>query len=86
MNKGTLYSNNHPNTTIHGLGFKDAATAKKSIKTLQQKVNSGEITKIRMMQTINTLLQRAKYHPYITKNMQQAIKIFCKWMKNYKAK
>jgi len=37
MNKGTLYSNNHPNTTIHGLGFKDAATAKKSIKNFKNK-------------------------------------------------
>jgi len=80
----SLYTNNHPNTTIHGLGFKDKETAQKSITLLNKKVRSKEITKIRMMQTINTLLNRAKFHPHQTKGMREAIKIYEKWMKNYK--
>ena len=79
----SLYSNDHPTTTIKGLGFKDKETAEQSIKILQDYVKKGKITKIRMMQTINTLLYRAKYHPYKTKNMDEAIKIYQKWMKNY---
>ena len=84
--EGTLYTNNHPETTIHGLGFKDAKKAKESILILEQKVKKKEISKIRMMQTINTLLQRAKYHPHKTSNMKKAITIFQKWMNNYKTK
>ena len=79
----SLYTNNHPETTIHGLGFKDKDKANETIKILEKNVKSKKITKIRMMQTINTLLNRAKYHPHQTKNMRDAIKIFEKWMKKY---
>jgi len=30
------------------------------------------------------MLGRAKKHPYKTKNMKDAIKVFSLWMKNYK--
>lgn len=82
----SLYTNNHPETTIHGLGFKDKDKANETIKILEEKVKSKKITKIRMMQTINTLLNRAKYHPHQTKDMRDAIKIFEKWMKKYKSR
>lgn len=81
----SLYTNNHPETTIHGLGFKNKEKAKETIKILDDNVKRKEITKIRMMQTINTLLNRAKFHPHQTKNMRDAIKIFERWMKKYKS-
>lgn len=80
----SLYTNNHPETTIHGLGFKNKETAEKSLKILDKNVKKKVITKIRMMQTVNTLLNRAKFHPHQTKGMRDAIKIYKKWMKDYK--
>ena len=79
----SLYTDNHPKTTIHGLGFKDEKKAKESIKILNNKVKTKEITLIRMMQTVNTMLNRAKYHPHQTEGMRQAMKIYEDWMKKY---
>lgn len=75
-----LYTNSHPNTTIKGTGFKNENTAKKSIKLLKGKSDYYKFL------VINTLYQRAKYHPHQTKNMKNAMKIFQNWIKKYKLK
>jgi len=75
-----IYTNSHPNNTIHGLGFKDAKKAKETIKTLEDLVKKKEISIVRAKQTINVLIQRAKYHPHKTSQMNNAINIFQKWM------
>jgi hypothetical protein len=73
-----LYTNSHPETTIKGTGFKNENTAKKTIKLIKNKSKHYQFL------VINTLFQRAKYHPHQTDNIKKAMKIFDKWLKNYK--
>ena len=80
MKSKNIYTNAHPNTTIHGLGFKDAKKAKETIKILEDLVKKKEISIVRAKQTINVLMQRAKYHPHKTSQMNSAISIFKKWL------
>jgi hypothetical protein len=66
----SLYADYKPNTTIKGLGFKDKEKALytiNKIKNLDYKYQ---------MSVINTMINRAKYHPHINDNMKEAIKIF----------
>lgn len=80
MPSKNIYTNAHPNTTIKGLGFKDSKKAKETIKILEELVKKEEISIVRAKQTINVLIQRAKYHPHKTSQMDKAISIFEKWM------
>jgi len=83
MPSNTIYTNAHPNTTIKGTGFKNAKKAKETIKIINQKLKNKNITLTRAKQIINILIQRAKYHPHKTTNMQSAINIFQKWMSKH---
>jgi len=83
MPSNTIYTNAHPNTTIKGTGFKDAKKANETIKIINKKIKNKEISIIRAKQIINILIQRAKYHPYKTTNMQSAINILQKWMSKH---
>ena len=74
----SLYSDYKPETTLKGLGFKDK---EKAIYTLN--AIKGRDTKYQV-NVISTMLGRAKKHPYKTKNMKDAIRVFSLWMKNYK--
>ena len=67
-------------TTVPGLGFKDEDTAVKTVKKIEKK------PKIYQYQVINTLYNRAKYHPHQTKDMRKAMKIFKQWLDSYKTK
>jgi len=73
-----LYSNLHPKTTMKGTGFKNE---KKALETI-------EIIKYRspkyQFDVINTMYNRARYHPNQTIEMRKAMKIFKDWMKKYK--
>jgi len=71
----SLYSDDNPKTTIKGLGFKDADKAKETIKLIRKK----DVTY--QKQVINTMINRAKYHPNQTKEMKEAIKIFKEYYK-----
>lgn len=82
MKSKNIYTNAHPNTTIKGLGFKDEKKAKNTIKILEDLVKKKYISIVRSKQTINVLMQRAKYHPHKTPQMNKAINIFQKWLKN----
>lgn len=82
----TLYSNDNPETTIKNLGFKDEKKAKYSIRVLDKHRREGKIDKKRMMQTVVTLYYRAKHHPYKTKDMESAMKIFSKWIEKNRKK
>ena len=73
-----LYTDDHPETTLKGTGFKDAATANKTIKLVQKRSLRYQFD------VINTMYNRAKYHPSKTDNMKEAMKIFKKWLKSYK--
>ena len=76
----SLYSNNNPNTTIKGFGYKDEKTAIKTISLLK-KINRNNNYKFNV---INTMYNRAKFHKNQTKDMKKAMKIFKKWLINFK--
>lgn len=70
----TLYEDKHPNTSLKGTGYKDAKKARQTIKLV------SKYDKIYQHQVINTMYNRAKYHPYQTKDMKEAMKVFKKWL------
>ena len=74
----SLFSDYNPKTTTHGLGFKDKEKALFTIKAIKNRDIKYQVN------VIATMLGRAKKHPYKTKNMKDAIKVFSLWMKNYK--
>lgn len=71
-----LYTDDNPATTLHGTGFKDAATAQHTIELVQKR------SLLYQFQTINTMYHRAKHHPHSSNNkdMQAAMTIFRKWL------
>jgi|LakMenEpi03Aug12_release.lakeMendotaPanAssembly.Ray.scaffolds.fasta_scaffold535277_2 hypothetical protein len=73
-----LYSNRNPNRTLKGTGFKNKKNALKTIKIIRFR------SPIYQFNVINTMFNRAKYHPYQTKEMQDAMEIFADWLKKYK--
>ena len=74
----SLYSDYKPETTLKGLGFKDK---KKAIYTLN--AIKGRDTKYQV-NVVSTMLGRAKKHPNKTPEMDVAIKVFEKWLLDYK--
>ena len=76
----SLFSDYNPKTTTHGLGYKDKAKALYTVKAIKNRDLKYQVN------VIATMLGRAKKHPYKTKNMKGAIKVFSLWMKNYKKK
>ena len=74
----SLYSDYNPKTTTQGLGFKDKEKAIHTIKIIKNRDLKYQVN------VIATMLGRAKKHPHKTKNMNEAIKVFSIWMKNYK--
>lgn len=75
----SLYSDDNPKTTLKGLGFKDANKAKETIKLIKKR------DKTYQKQVINTMINRAKYHPHQTNEMKEAIKIFKEYYKLIKS-
>lgn len=75
----SLYEDNHPKTSMKGTGFKDK---QKAIDTLEI-IKDRDI--IYQKQVVNTMYNRAKYHPHQTEGMREAMKVFEKWLqKNIK--
>ena len=74
----SLFSDYNPNTTTYGLGFKNKEKALHTVKAIKNRELKYQVN------VIATMLGRAKKHPYKTKNMKDAIKVFSLWMKNYK--
>ena len=72
-----LYTDNNPKNTIHGTGFKDEKTALKTFKLIKNRSLYYQFT------VINTLYNRAKYHPHQTDDMRIAMKIFKSWLIKY---
>jgi len=74
----SLFSDYKPETTLKGLGFKDKAKALFTVSAIKKRPIKYQVN------VIATMLGRAKNHPNKTKDMEDAIIIFNKWMKNYK--
>ncbi len=83
---GQLFSNNHPETTVHGYGFD---TPKHAQSTLDDLDNRDIIYQF---QVVNTMCERAKEVLKRTKDVEKqrmihaSIKIFEAWLTDYKAK
>ena len=70
-----LYTDEDPATTIKGLGFKDAATARTTIRLSGQ---PGSLYK--QFWTIKAMAERARHHPHQTTGIKAALKIFDEWL------
>jgi hypothetical protein len=73
--KLSLYADYHPDTSNKNFGYKNKEIALKTIKLLENK------NIVYQKQVLNTLINRAKYHPYKTPDMDIAIGIFEKYLK-----
>ena len=77
-----LYTDENPEGTIKGLGFKDAKTAKKSIKLIE---SSGK-THAHKIQAAMAMEQRARFHPNATEGIKEAQKIYENFIEEMKKK
>ena len=77
-----LYSDRNPKTTIKGFGYKNAQKARNTLKKLK-KLDKPEVYNF---QVINTMYYRAKHHKYRTKEMEEAMKVFKKYLDKRKSK
>lgn len=73
-----LYDDFHPSQSLKNTGFKDKKTALKTINLVNKRSLKYQFD------VINTMYNRAKYHPNKTKDMDEAMKIFSKWLIIYK--
>lgn len=79
MNK-SLYEDKHPTTSLKGTGYANKEKALYTIKLIEK----FDLTY--QKQVILTMYNRAKYHKYQTQGMLDAMKIYKKWLKEYKIK
>jgi len=63
---------------MKGTGFKDEKTAHKTIQLIRFRSPAYQFS------VINTMVNRAKYHPHQTSDMRLAMKVFENWLNKYK--
>ena len=68
----SLYSDDHPSTTLKGIGFKNKEVAKQSIRILM----NSKLTDTQKLRIANVMIQRALHHPHLNNDMKQAVKIY----------
>lgn len=78
MSKPELYNDLHPKKSLKNTGFKNKKIALETIKLVSSRSLRYQFD------VINTMYNRAKYHPNRTKDMEQAMEIFSRWLKTYK--
>ena len=76
LNRMSLFEKGNPKTSTKGVGFANEEKAKETILIIK------DFNKIKQMQIILTMYYRAHHHPHRTKDMEKAMKIFKKWLKN----
>ncbi len=72
-----LYTDDNPKTTIHGTGFASEQAAKNTLELIKHRSLGYQFS------TINTLYNRARYHPHQTKEMHDAMRVFAKFLSIY---
>ena len=70
----SLYEDNHPKTSTKGTWFKDKQKALDTLNIIKDR----DI--IYQKQVVNTMYNRAKYHPHQTVTMKEAMQVFKKWL------
>ncbi len=77
MNK-TLYNlNKNPKKSTKNTGFKNKQKAIDTLEIIKK------LDKTKQMQIVLTMYYRAEHHPYKTKDMENAQKVFKKWLKDH---
>ena len=74
----SLYADYNPKTTLKGTGFKDEETAKRTLELIANR----ELTY--QKQVVNTMYNRAKFHPNQTSDMRKAMRVYNKWLLKHK--
>lgn len=74
----SLYSDYNKSTSNKGFGFASKEKALDTVKKLKKKELRYQVY------VVTTMLGRAKSHPHQTQGMRDAIKVFKKWLKDYK--
>ena len=77
-----LYTDEDPKGTIQGLGFKDKATAERSVNIIKR---SGK-THAHKIQAAMAMEQRARFHPNATPGIKAAQKVYAKFIDEMKKK
>ena len=70
----SLYEDHHSESSTRGTGFKNKQKALDTLKIIKDRDLTYQ------KQVVNTMYNRAKYHPHQTKNMIEAMKVFKKWL------
>ena len=78
--KSKLYTDDHPELSTKGTGFKNQIIALNTIKIIYNRCLKYQFD------VINTMYNRAKYHPNQTTDMKKAMVIFKLWLDKYKSK
>lgn len=73
-----LYTDDNPKTTIHGTGFTNKEAAIKTLELIKHRSLGYQFV------LANTLYNRARYHPNVTKDMHEAMKVFMNFLYKYK--
>ena len=81
-----LYTDDNPETTIEGLGFKDKETAENSVDRLEGLLEDDEIDLNHATQICVTMEQRSKHHPHRNDDMKEAEKIWHEYLEELKAR
>ena len=77
MLKPQLYNDLHAEKSLKKTGFKDREKAISTIALVTKRSLRYQFD------VINTMYNRAKYHPHKTFQMEEAMAIFHKWLKKY---
>jgi hypothetical protein len=78
--KSKLYADDHPELSTKGTGFKDEKIAINTIKIISARSLKYQFD------VVNTMYNRAKYHPNQTPDMRKAMIIFKRWLGEYTKK
>lgn len=75
-----LYTDDNPESTLHGTGFADAAAAERTLHLIRRRSLTYQF------QVVNTMYHRAKHHPHPNAQMQSATETFQTWLNEYQTK
>jgi len=79
-----LYTDDNPETTVEGLGFKDQKTAEVSVKKVKSLAADDKITVNHAKQICVTMEQRSKHHPHRNEDMKLAEEVWRNFLEELK--
>ena len=73
----SLYEDKHPETSTKGTGFKNKQKALDTLIIIKDRDIKYQ------KQVVNTMYNRAKYHPHQTNDMKEAMKVYKVWLNEH---